>query len=269
MKSPRLFDSHVHLDFPPLADRLQGEILLATEGGVGHFLIPGVQRRDWGRLLETCRSVPGALAAPGIHPAAAKEWCDEAEDELAGLLADPRVVAIGEIGLDNLLPEPGPACQEAAFRGQLRLAVAHGLPVVIHCRKASGRVLSILRQESAAEVGGIFHAFSGSIETARDAVALGFAIAFGGALTFPGARRAAEVLRAIPPEWVVVETDAPDQAPHPHRGSVNRPAYLPLIARRVGELRGWDETETARITATNTARVLRLQGTPGTTASPP
>jgi TatD DNase family protein len=262
MKTAFLFDSHVHLDAPPLVDHLSREMDLAATAGVENFLIPGVARQGWPGLLETARAVPGAFAAPGLHPAAAAGWNDGAQAELATLLSDPLVVAIGEIGLDRLLPEPEADLQEAALRGQLRLAVAAGLPVLIHCRRASARILTILGEEGAEKVGGIFHAFSGSPETAGEAIALGFAIAFGGALTFPGARRAAEVLRAIPPEWVVLETDAPDLAPHPHRGAVNRPAYLPLIARCVGKIRGWSEEETARITGANTRRVLRLPETP-------
>jgi TatD DNase family protein len=261
MKTPPLFDSHVHLDAPPLVDHLPREMDLAGAAGVGNFLIPGVSRRTWPGVLETARAVPGAFAAPGLHPGAAADWNDEAARELATLLDDPLVVAIGEIGLDRLLPEPEIDLQEAALRGQLQLAVAAGLPVLIHCRRASARLLALLREEGAEKVGGIFHAFSGSPETAREAIALGFAIAFGGALTFPGSRRAAAVLRAIPPEWVVLETDAPDLAPHPHRGTSNRPAYLQLVARCVGEIRNWSEAETARITSANTRRVLRLEKT--------
>jgi TatD DNase family protein len=129
--------------------------------------------------------------------------------------------------------------QEQAFRAQLRLAIAAGRPVLIHCRQAAGRLLQILREEGAERVGGIFHAFSGSLETARQGIRLGFAIGVGGTLTYPNARRLPEVVREVPAEWLVLETDAPDLAPHPHRGEVNRPAWLPLIARQVAELRRW------------------------------
>jgi TatD DNase family protein len=202
--------------------------------------------------------VSGAWAAPGLHPLAAGEWCPESERELQRLLVEPKVVAIGEIGLDALLPSPSLAVQEQAFRAQLRLAIAAGRPVLIHCRQATERLLEILREEGAEQVGGIFHAFSGSVETALQGIRLGFAIGVGGTVTYPNARRLPEVVQMVPAEWLVLETDAPDLAPHPHRGEVNHPAWLPLVAQRVGELRGWSEAETARITTENAKRILKI-----------
>jgi TatD DNase family protein len=104
----------------------------------------------------------------------------------------------------------------------------------------------------------MFHAFSGSLETALDGIRLGFAIGIGGTVTYPNARRLPEVVKMVPAEWLVIETDAPDLAPHPHRGETNRPAWLPLVARRVAELRGWSEAEMARITTENARRILKI-----------
>ncbi|WP_305041486.1 TatD family hydrolase [Geoalkalibacter sp.] len=252
------FDTHAHLDCPPLVQRLAGELAAARAAGVGRFLVPGVAPQGWQRLLETVDSVPDAWAAPGIHPLAAQDWNSSTVAALAALLDHPRVVAVGEIGLDALLDGPSPAIQEVALRGQLRLAREAGLPVLIHCRRAQGRLLDILREERAGERGGILHAFSGSIETARQAMDLGFAIGFGGTLTYPNARRAPEVLKALPAAWVVLETDAPDIAPHPHRGEDNRPAWLALIAAEVARIRNWSLEETARITTENACRVLKI-----------
>jgi TatD DNase family protein len=208
--------------------------------------------------MTVVRRTPGARAAPGVHPLAAAAWSDAVARELRRLLTLPEVAAVGEIGLDALLAEPSPAVQEHTFRAQLRLAAEAGRPVLIHCRRATGRLLEVLREEGAQRVGGMLHAFSGSLETALAAIGLGFAIGVGGPVSWPGARRCAEVLRGVPPEWIVLETDAPDLAPHPHRGEPNRPAWLPLIARRVAEVRGWSDEETARITTGNARRVLRL-----------
>ena len=196
-------------------------------------------------------------AGPGLHPLAAGSWDAEAAAELAALLAEPRVAAMGEIGLDRLLAVPQEA-QERAFRAQLRLAIAAGKPVLLHCRRANARLLELLREEGAARVGGIWHGFSGSPQTALEAVSLGFAVAVNGVLTWDGARRAPAVLAALPPEWLVLETDAPDLAPLPPRGTPNRPAYLALVAAEVARLRGWSLAETARITSSNACRVLRL-----------
>lgn len=255
---PLLFDTHVHLDVLPEGWNPEEEMQEARRAGVGAFVVPGVHRGGWPSLLRLARKHPGEiLIAPGLHPQAAGQWDEGARRELEELLSDGKGAAVGEIGLDGLLDVP-PEIQERTFREQLRVAVAAGLPVLIHCRKRTEQLLRILRQEGAGRVGGIFHAFSGSPETAREAIGMGFAISFGGAVTYPEARRAPEVLRTVPPEWIVVETDAPDISPHPHRGEVNSPSRLPVIARRVAEIRGWSFEETARITTENARRILKL-----------
>jgi TatD DNase family protein len=250
----QFIDTHVHLDYL----RQPGEeVFFAQAAGVSRMVVPGVWRQGWAGLLQLANEIPGVLAAPGLHPQAAGEWNAAAERELAELLASTQVVAVGEIGLDRIA-EPPPVAQETAFRGQLRLALAAGRPVLIHCRRASALLLRILREEGAWQVGGILHAFSGSPETAAAAVDLGFAIGFGGPLTWENARRAPELLRALPAEAIVLETDAPDLPPQPHRGRENRPAWLTLVATRMAEIRGWSLQETARITTANACRVLRL-----------
>jgi TatD DNase family protein len=256
--APLLFDTHVHLDASSLAEELEEEVRRARRAGVGHFVVPGVDRAGWQRVLGVAQTVDGAWAAPGLHPLAAEEWCPECERELQRLLIEPKVVAIGEIGLDTLLPSPSLNVQEQAFRAQLRLAIEAGRPVLIHCRQATGRLLDILREEGAEQVGGVFHAYSGSLETALQGIRLGFAIGVGGTVTYPNARRLPEIVQKVPKEWLVLETDAPDLAPHPHRSEVNRPAWLSLVARRVDELRGWSEAETARITTENAKRILKI-----------
>lgn len=256
MARPQLFDTHVHLDCWP-SPALEKELDLARRAGVEGFVVPGVERADWPKLIRLARAEAGVWAAPGLHPLAAGQWNEAAGKELEGLLADPAVIAVGEIGLDGLIEVP-PEVQERALRGQLKLAVAAGLPVLIHCRKATERMFTVLREERADQVGGVLHAFSGSVETARQAVDLGFAIGFGGTLTYPNARRALAALRNLPEEAILLETDAPDIPPHPHRGEENRPSWLPLIAHRVAEIRGWDEGATARITTANARRVFRL-----------
>jgi TatD DNase family protein len=253
-----LFDTHVHLDRLPAGLNGAGEIALAQRQGIQRFLLPGVEPRHWQRLLELAATLPGCLAAPGVHPLAAESWDQDTADRLLTLLDKPQVVAIGEIGLDGYLAQPDAGIQEQALRGHLRLARQAGLPVLLHCRKATGRLLEILGQEQAGDCGGIWHAFSGSLDTARAAIKLNFAIAFGGPLTWPNARRGPEVLQSLPAEWIVLESDAPDLAPHPHRGETNRPAYLALVAERMAGLRGWSLEETARITTSNACRVLNL-----------
>lgn len=209
-------------------------------------------------MMQTVATVSGALAAPGMHPMAASEWNSEIEEQLRVCLRSPESVAIGEIGLDRLTETP-PELQEAVLREQLRIAIECELPVILHCRRATGRLLQILTEERADRVGGIFHAFTGSLETAREAVRLGFALGIGGQATDPDRDRIAAMIRRLPAEWMVLETDAPDQAPHPHHGKANRPEWLRYVQQRLADLRGWSLGETATITTSNARRVLRLQ----------
>lgn len=256
---PGLVDTHVHLDALPGPDNPQAQAREAGRCGVAGFVVPGVEADGWSRLLAVARGVPGARPAPGLHPAAAGQWDEALRERLAALLADPGIVAIGEIGLDASPGLPSTALQEQALRGQLRLALASAKPVLLHCRQATGRLFQILREEQVAEVGGILHAFSGSLETAQEAERLGLAVGLGGVVTYPNADRLRRVVAELPAEMIVLETDAPDLSPHPFRGTANRPARLRLIAEKVAEVRGWSLEALARQTTANAARVLRVE----------
>jgi len=251
-----LFDTHVHLDCLEPAG-LVAELVAARAAGIDRFLVPGIDRRKWAKLQSLAAPDSGIYVAPGLHPQAAGDWDAACRDELAELLQQPGCVAIGEIGLDAVVGVSMPV-QEQVLREQLRLAIALGRPVLLHARRTTGQVLEILKQEGGQRVGGIWHAFSGSRETAREVLKLGFALALGGPLTWPGGERAAAVARELPEEAIVLETDAPWRAPHPFRDQPNRPQYLALIAARFGELRGWSLEQTAAITTANAMRVLRL-----------
>ncbi len=249
-----LIDTHVHLD---CLDQPLEAVAEAREHQVESFVIPGIHPEGWPRLLTIAEAIPGAWAAPGIHPLAARGWSPEREHQLCKAAQHPKVVAIGEVGLDNQVDIPKPL-QEEIFRCMIRLARDLDLPLLLHVRRAVGRLLVILREERAEQVGGILHAFSGSLEVAQQAIDLGFALGVGGIVTFPEARRLPDVVRQIPAEWLVLESDAPDLAPHPFRGEKNRPALLPLIAREVARLRNWSLEDTARITSDNARKILHL-----------
>ncbi|NLV23975.1 MAG: TatD family hydrolase [Deltaproteobacteria bacterium] len=251
--SPTFFDTHIHLEeFDPRC----GELAAARAAGIGYFLVPGVAPQGWDQILALARAESAVWAAPGIHPLAADQWNDETARRLRELLAEPKAAAVGEIGLDRMRSAPPHAIQEKAFRAQLRLAAANDLPVLIHCRKAWRRTLDILREEGAHQCGGILHSFSGSLEIALEGISLGFVIAFGGPLTYPNARRIPEVLKGIPDQAIVLETDAPDLSPEPYRGHRNRPLHLLLIARKVAAIRGWTLERTAAVTTANALRIL-------------
>jgi len=251
-----LFDTHVHLDCLP-APELETALGAARGAGITRFLVPGIARAGWDDLFALATNLPGVRCAPGLHPQAAGDWDLTARRALAELLARPQCVAVGEIGLDAVVAVPM-AVQEQVLREQLRLAIELGRPVLLHARRTTGRLLEILKEEDAGRIGGIWHAFSGSRETAREAIRLGFALALGGPLSWPEAERGAAIAGELPPEWMVLETDAPWRAPYPHRDEPNRPQWLALIAARLAELRGWSLEQTAGVTSANARRVLRL-----------
>jgi TatD DNase family protein len=249
-----LLDTHVHLD---AFDSPPDVVAQAGKCGVREFVVPGVAPQGWAAILAVAETLPGVWAAPGIHPLAADQWTPEVEQRLRAAARHSRVVAIGEVGLDSRVEIPR-HIQEETLRRMIRLAREFNLPLLLHVRQAMGRLLSILHEEEARQTGGIFHAFSGSLETAYQVIELGFALGIGGVVTFPEARRLPEVVRQVPAEFLVLESDAPDLAPHPHRGKRNIPALLPLIARAVAGLRNWSLEETAEITTRNAKKILNL-----------
>lgn len=249
-----LVDTHVHLDY---FDSPSETALQAYENGVKYLIIPGVLSESWPAILTAAETIPGVWAAPGIHPQAAGPWTPQLDRQLREAVRHPRVVAIGEVGLDSQVAASTDD-QEKVLRQMIRLACEAHLPLLLHVRRATGRTLTILREERAQRVGGIFHAFSGSLETARQLIDLGFALGIGGIVTYPEARHLPEVVKQVPGNCLVLESDAPDMAPHPHRRERNHPAFLPLIARQVARLRNWSFEETAETTTHNALRILSL-----------
>lgn len=253
-----LFDTHIHLDRLPRAE-LSAELEQARSVGINSFLIPGIHPSDWEYLLELAEKHTGVFLAPGSHPEAAESWSPAVEARLQNLILHPAVIAIGEIGLDTRIAV-SMSLQEHIFRQQLRIAVTAGLPVILHSRGALSRCLQIFQEERGATVGGILHAFSGSREMAKEAFRLNLILGFGGGITWPEARRAPEVLRSLPATAFVLESDAPDQSPEPHRRERNRPQWLELVATCCAGLRHCDRAELAAQTTTNARRVLGLDG---------
>ena len=220
-------------------------------------MVPGVASDGWQRLRELSENLSGVYFAPGLHPQYAQSWRPTVAVELERHVQHPRAVAIGEVGLDRKAEAPL-MLQEQVFVQMIAMACAAGKPLLIHQRGSVGRLLELLRRERADRVGGILHAFSGSLESAREAIALGFAIGIGGVITYPEAKRLSTLVRELPADWLVLETDAPDISPYPLRGRDNRPSHLPIIAARLAELRGWSLEQTVRLTTGNSCRVLRL-----------
>jgi TatD DNase family protein len=254
-----LFDTHAHLHFPQFAEDLPATLERARAAGVGRLLTVGTDLESSQAALALAAREPDVWATVGIHPHEAAAASDTVLAAVAALAREPRVVAIGEIGLDffrNLSP---PDVQEPLFRRMLGLAREVGKPVVVHCRDAHADVLRVLAEERVGEIGGVMHCFSGDVEVARRCLDLGLFISLAGPVTYPRARALPEVARYVPADRLVLETDCPYLPPQGHRGQRNEPAYLTLTATRVAELRAEPLTRLAERT---TANACRLFGVP-------
>jgi TatD DNase family protein len=253
-----LVDTHAHLHFPELASDLAEVLTRARTAGVRRFVTVGTDAETSRAAIALAAGEPDVWATVGIHPHDAEGVDEAALEEIARLAGEPRVVAIGEIGLDffrNLSPR---ADQEGVFRALLGLARRARKPVVIHCREAHADVLRILDDERVAEIGGVMHCFSGDVAVARRCLDHGLAISLAGPVTYPNARALPDVARFVPDDRLVLETDCPYLPPQGYRGKRNEPAYLALTAARVAALRGESlETLAAHTTAT-ACRLFRL-----------
>lgn len=258
-----LVDSHCHL---PLLEDFDGGVDAATalararDAGVAACLCVSVDLEGHRRLLELTRAHARVWCTVGVHPnSQGGEEPDVAR--LVALAADPRVVAIGETGLDYFRSRGDLGWQHRRFRTHVRAAVALGKPLVVHSRDARDDVIAILREERAAAVGGVMHCFVDDWETASAALDLGFYISFSGIVTFRSAAALQDVARRVPLERLLVETDSPYLAPVPHRGHVNEPAYVRLVADHVAGLRGVATDTVARATSDNFYRLFNATST--------
>lgn len=249
-------DTHCHLDDAMLLRRLPEVLARAEATGVSHFIVPGVGPDCWDDVMAVARGRRNIFAAPGIHPMRAMLCNKEQLARLERLCSD--AVAVGEIGLDYSCGVSRET-QQVAFRAQLRLAIRCKLPVLIHCRKAFADILRILREEEVWHVGGVMHAFSGSPEVARECVSLGLFIGIAGPVTYDNAVRPVEVVRQISLGNLLLETDAPDLTPVPHRGKPNEPAFMLQTAMKIAELKGLTLEEVARVTTVCAKHLFQLK----------
>ena len=253
-----LFDTHAHLHFPDFEPDLDAVLARAREAGVRRMVTIGTDAETSRAALAIAERDAGVWATVGLHPHDAGSGDDALFAELERLARSPRVVALGEMGLDffrNLSPRPA---QEAAFRRQIDIARKVGKPVVLHCRDAHAETLAILAEERVSEVGGIMHCFSGDVEIARRCLDLGLMISLAGPVTYPNARALPAVARFVPADRLVVETDCPYLPPQPYRGKRNEPAYVAITAGRVAELRGERLADLAPRLTGNALRVFGI-----------
>jgi TatD DNase family protein len=256
MSTP-LVDSHCHLDFADFEGREDELLADMKTNNVGWALIAGVTLERFPAVLALTERFPNLYAAVGVHPDT-QEGEEPDQDRLIRLAEHPKVVAIGETGLDYYRLEGDLEWQRERFRTHIRAARRSGKPLIIHTREAAADTLRILKEEGAGEVGGVFHCFTETLAVAETALQMGFHISFSGIVTFKNSLQVKEVASFVPLDRILVETDAPYLAPVPHRGKRNHPALVRHVADEVARLKGIDIEALAQAT---TANFFRLFGT--------
>lgn len=254
MSSP-LVDSHCHLDFADFEGREEELLAAMKANGVGWALIAGVTLERFPGVRALIDRFPNLYAAVGVHPDT-QEGEEPDQNRLIQLANHPKVVAIGETGLDYYRLEGDLEWQRERFRTHIRAARSSRKPLIIHTREAATDTLKILEEEGAGEVGGVFHCFTENLAVAKVALQLGFHISFSGIVTFKNALQIKEVACFVPLDRMLVETDAPYLAPVPHRGKLNHPALVLHVAEEVARLRGIDIERLAEATTNNFFRLF-------------
>lgn len=251
-----LVDSHCHLNFPELSQNLTHIKSAMQENNVGHALCISVTLPDFPQVLALAEANHNFYATVGVHPD--YEDIEEPSVEQLVLLADhPKIVGIGETGLDYFRLTGDLEWQRQRFRNHIRAAVVCGKPLIIHTRNAADDTLRIMREEGAQQVGGVMHCFTESLDVALEAISLGFYISFSGIVTFKNAVALKEVAKQVPLDRILVETDSPYLAPIPFRGKINQPSYVKYVAEEVAKLRNIDFETFSSATTQNFFRLFK------------
>ena len=256
-----LTDSHAHLADPALIDDAVDVVDRAAHVGVDHILAVGVDVPSSMASIALAERFPVVWATVGLHPSEVASFGEQTIGQLRRLAEHPRVVAIGEIGLDYFRDVSAVELQRSVFRAQLALAASLGLPVVVHNRDAADDVLrmigSVTRDASLEARAGVLHCFTGDEQLAERAIGHGFFVSFAGNVTFPRADALRETAARLPFDWILTETDSPYLAPVPFRGRTNQPSNVRLVVDQLAEVRGVSPESVAAVTSTNASRLFR------------
>jgi len=253
-------DSHCHLDFPELSAELPQVLDAMREHAVTHALCISVEMPAWSNVVAIAHAHDNIYATVGLHP----DYTESEEptvDELVAKAATPKVMAIGETGLDYYRLEGDLTWQRDRFRRHIRAARETGKPLVIHTRSAAADTLAIMREERADEVGGVMHCFTETWDVAQGALDLGFHISFSGIVTFKNAVELKDVARRVPLERMLIETDSPYLAPVPYRGKRNQPAFVRYVGEEIARLRSASAEAIGKATSENFFRLFNIPPT--------
>ena len=253
-----LIDTHAHLDDARFDGDRDAMIARAREAGVENLVTIGCDLTTSRAAVELADRYPFVYATVGVHPHEAKQIGDSWYDDLRRLAQHKKVVAYGEIGLDYHYNHSPPKLQRERFREQIVLARDLRLPIVVHTREAQDDTITVLKEENAADVGGVFHCFSGDARLAKDALDLGFLLSFSGVITFQNATMLRDIVKTVPMDRILVETDSPYLTPAPHRGKRNEPAHVRLVAEKIAAIQGMTADQVAELTSQNARRVFKI-----------
>ncbi|MGM0214793.1 TatD family hydrolase [Enterococcus sp. AZ109] len=253
-----LFDSHTHLNAEQFKDEISETVERAKELGVTEMAVVGFEEPTIEKSLELSQTYDGIYSIIGWHPTEAGSYTKAVEEKLIKQLTLPKVVALGEIGLDYHWMEDPKEVQDKVFRRQIAIAKEMNLPISIHTRDAIEDTYKVLKEEDIREIGGIMHSFSGDDEWAKRFLDLGMHISFSGVVTFKNAPNVQAAAKIVPLDKILVETDAPYLAPMPYRGKRNEPGYTRYVAEKVAELREMPLEEIAKHTTENAHRLFRI-----------
>ena len=249
-------DSHCHLDFPDLADNLDELLRKMEENQVTHALCVSVNLTDYPRVLALAETHNNLFASVGVHPDYENQQ-EPTADQLAQFADHPKVIAIGETGLDYYRLKGDLEWQRARFREHIRAARKCNKPLIIHTRSAADDTLRIMREEGAEQIGGVMHCFTESWEVAQQAIEMNFYISFSGIVTFKNAATLKDVAKKTPLNRILIETDSPYLAPVPYRGKLNQPAFVKHVAEEIARLRTANLDEIAAATTANFFKLFK------------
>lgn len=253
-----IIDTHAHIDMDDFTTDFSNMLKRAEENGVQKIIIPGVEPSTFKRIYDLTIEYPNIYGAVGVHPEELDSYNEEAEEKIRLYLEKPKIIALGEVGLDYYWDKTRVERQKEIFEKQILIAKEFNKPLIVHDREAHFDTFEILKRTGAKEVGVIMHCFSGSVEFAKQCIKEGFYIALGGVVTFKNAKKMKEVANAIPLEYLLLETDSPYLTPVPFRGKRNEPSYVKYTAEEIAKIKGVNLEEVEKASTENALKIFKI-----------